>query len=258
MNHPLLEIENVAMAFGGLLALHHVNTHVQQGHIKAIIGPNGAGKSTLFNLISGIYQPTKGDIRFEGRSLVGLKPHQIARLGITRTFQTIRLFPGMSVLETVMVGLHRHTHAGFIASALRLPQARREEHLMHERACHILERVGLAAYAHHEAVALPFGLQRHVEIARALAATPKLLLLDEPASGLNHTERQALIELLNTLRNEGTTIMLVEHDMELVMQIADEILVLVYGQPIAEGPPEQIREHPQVIAAYLGEETEAI
>nr|WP_290665303.1 ABC transporter ATP-binding protein [Ardenticatena sp.] len=254
MSRSLLEVERISMAFGGLLALHHVSMRVQAGQIKAVIGPNGAGKSTLFNVISGLYRPTEGDIRFEGRSIVGLKPFRIARLGITRTFQTIRLFPGMSVLETVMVGLHRHTQAGFIASALRLPSARREEAAMRAQAMQILEQVGLADYAQHEAITLPFGLQRQVEIARALAATPKLLLLDEPASGLNHQERVALVDLLHAIRAQGTTILLVEHDMDLVMDIAEEILVLVYGTPIAEGPPAAIREHPQVIAAYLGEE----
>jgi ABC-type branched-subunit amino acid transport system ATPase component len=242
------------MVFGGLLALNNVHTRVWPGQIKAIIGPNGAGKTTLFNIITGIYSPTQGEVLFKGEPIQGLKPNLIAARGITRTFQTIRLFRGMTVLENVMVGFHRHTRSGFLHAALRLSLARREERWMHARAMQILERMGLASMADEEATNLPFGLQRVLEVARALATQPELLILDEPASGLNESESRRLMDLLRSIRDEGTTILLVEHNMELVMELAEEILVLVYGTPIAEGPPDAIRSHPEVIAAYLGDE----
>jgi ABC-type branched-subunit amino acid transport system ATPase component len=251
---PLLEVQGVSMVFGGLLALNNVHTRVWPGQIKAIIGPNGAGKTTLFNIITGIYSPTQGEVLFKGEPIQGLKPNLIAARGITRTFQTIRLFRGMTVLENVMVGFHRHTRSGFLHAALRLSLARREERWMHARAMQILERMGLASMADEEATNLPFGLQRVLEVARALATQPELLILDEPASGLNESESRRLMDLLRSIREEGTTILLVEHDMELVMELAEEILVLVYGTPIAEGPPDAIRSHPEVIAAYLGDE----
>lgn len=251
---PLLEVQGVSMVFGGLLALNNVHTRVWPGQIKAIIGPNGAGKTTLFNIITGIYSPTQGEVLFKGEPIQGLKPHLIAARGITRTFQTIRLFRGMTVLENVMVGLHHHTRSGFLHAALRLSLARREERWMHAQAMQILERMGLASMADEEAINLPFGLQRILEVARALATQPDLLILDEPASGLNESESRRLMDLLRSIRDEGTTILLVEHDMELVMELAEEILVLVYGTPIAEGPPDEIRSHPEVIAAYLGDE----
>ena len=251
---PLLEVRGVSMVFGGLLALNNVHTRVLPGQIKAIIGPNGAGKTTLFNIVTGIYAPTQGEVFFKGEPIQGLKPHAIAARGITRTFQTIRLFHGMTALENVMVGLHRHTRAGFIHAALRLPLARHEERRMREQAMDLLDRVGLAHVAEEEATHLPFGVQRVLEVARALATRPDLLILDEPASGLNESEGRRLMALLREIRDEGTTILLVEHDMELVMELAEEILVLVYGTPIAEGPPAAIRRHPEVIAAYLGDE----
>ncbi len=251
---PLLEVRGVSMVFGGLLALNNVHTRVLPGQIKAIIGPNGAGKTTLFNIITGIYSPTRGEVIFKGEPIQGLKPNLIAARGITRTFQTIRLFHGMTALENVMVGLHRHTRSGFVHAALRLPLARREERWMREQAMQVLERVGLAHVADEEATNLPFGVQRVLEVARALATQPDLLILDEPASGLNESESRRLMDLLRSIRDEGTTILLVEHDMELVMELAEEILVLVYGTPIAEGPPDEIRRNPEVIAAYLGDE----
>jgi ABC-type branched-subunit amino acid transport system ATPase component len=251
---PLLDVQGVSMVFGGLLALNNVHTRVWPGQIKAIIGPNGAGKTTLFNIITGIYSPTQGEVLFKGEPIQGLKPNLIAARGITRTFQTIRLFRGMTVLENVMVGLHRHTRSGFLHAALRLSLARREERWMHAQAMQILERMGLAPMADEEATNLPFGLQRVLEVARALATQPDLLILDEPASGLNESESRRLMDLLRSIRDEGTTILLVEHNMELVMELAEEILVLVYGTPIAEGPPDAIRSHPEVIAAYLGDE----
>ncbi|HXF69319.1 MAG TPA: ABC transporter ATP-binding protein [Thermoflexus sp.] len=251
---PLLEVIRVSKAFGGLMALVDVSLRVWPGQIKGLIGPNGAGKTTLFNLITGMLRPTSGEIRFDGRSLVGLPPHRIAALGIARTFQNVQPFPGMTVLEHVLVGGHRHGRSGLLGAIFRTPQMRQEEKAAHARAWEILERVGLKEWAHRPAESLPLGLQRIVEIARALAASPRLLLLDEPGSGLNPMEKAQLAELIRSLRQEGITMLLVEHDMNLVMELADEIAVLDYGRLIAEGPPEVIRQDPQVIAAYLGEE----
>lgn len=249
---PLLEIEDLTMVFGGLMALNHVSCDVYPGQIKAIIGPNGAGKTTLFNLVTGIYSPTGGEIRLRGANLVGLRPSAIAARGIARTFQTIRLFEGMTVLENVMLGQHVHTHTGFLGAALRLPSARREEAAMHARGMELLELVGLVEAAHSEATNLPFGLQRTLEIARALATDPAVLILDEPASGLNANESHALADLIRSIRQQGKTVVLVEHNMNLVMDLADEVLVLVHGTEVAEGTPEEIQENQQVIEAYLG------
>ena len=251
---PLLELDHVTKTFAGLTALHRVSGKVTPGQIKAVIGPNGAGKTTLYNLITGIYEVTEGDIRFEGRSLLGLKPHQIANLGVTRTFQNIKLFDHMTVLENVLVGQHNRTHTGFVAAALRLPRSRQEEREAVERGMALLEMVGLADRAHDNATALPFGLQRKLEIARALASRPKLLLLDEPAAGLNATESRELVDLIRRIRADGVTVMLVEHDMELVMDVADEVLVLDYGEVIADDIPEVVQNDENVITAYLGVE----
>ncbi|NDJ34567.1 MAG: ABC transporter ATP-binding protein [Chloroflexi bacterium] len=250
----LLSVENVDMVFGGLKALNEVTTQILHGQIKGIIGPNGAGKSTLFNVVTGIYTPTNGDVCLNAESLVGLKPNEIAERGIARTFQTIRLFGDMSVLENVMVGQHVRTRTTFLAAALRLPAARREERAMRERAHELLALCGIPDKADTLAGNLPFGQQRIVEIARALATDPKLLVLDEPASGLTGVERDELVALIRRLRDDGMTIVLVEHDMQLVMNLVDEVLVLDYGRAIAEGPPDQIKTDPAVIAAYLGED----
>lgn len=253
----LLETERLSKSFGGVHAVQEVSFSVRSGQIKGIIGPNGAGKTTVFNLITGVYRPDGGSIRFNGEPCTGLTPHQVAERGIARTFQNVELFERMSVLENVMVGRHPRTRAGFISAAFRLVGARREERLIREKALEILGFVGMADKADWVGSALPFGLQRVLEIARALATEPRLLLLDEPASGLNAIETRELGRLLGRLRDEGITVLLVEHDMSLTMEICDEILVMDYGRPLAEGTPREIQRHPQVIAAYLGEESVA-
>ncbi len=251
---PLLEIKDVVMTFGGLMALNNVNSQVHSGQIKAVIGPNGAGKTTLFNIVTGIYKPTSGQVLLRGEDISGLKSNVVSGKGIARTFQTIRLFHGMSVLENVMLGQHRHTKTGFLGAALKFPSAQQEEKMVREKAMALLELVDLANVANEEATNLPFGMQRKLEIARALATEPALLMLDEPASGLNASEGERLVELIRQIRDQGTTVVLVEHDMDLVMGLVDDVLVLVYGTPIAEGPPQAVQQNPEVIAAYLGED----
>lgn len=248
----LLEVEDVRHCFTGLVALNKVHFRVAAGQIKAVIGPNGAGKTTLFNIISGIFPPTSGHIRFMDTSIIGLQPYQIARCGISRTFQNLSLFLRMTVLENVMIGCHSHTRHGFVSSALRLPGQRREEKALRESAMTHLADLGLADIADHSAGSLSFGRRRMVELARALATEPKLLLLDEPASGLNTREKEDLTEVIAAMRKRNVTILLVEHDVSLVMDVSDEILVLHYGVPIAEGPPAFIRNHKQVVEVYLG------
>jgi ABC-type branched-subunit amino acid transport system ATPase component len=250
---PLLEVNKISMAFGGLLALSDVSMAIWPGQIKGLIGPNGAGKTTLFNLITGILTPMAGEIRLNGRLIVGMPAYRVAGLGIARTFQNVQLFPGLTVLENVMVGCHRHIRTGLLDAALRSHRMRREEAVLRERATSLLEEMGLAAWAQVPAESLPFGLQRIVEVARALAASPGLLLLDEPGSGLSDTEKAALSGLIRRIRDDGVTVFLVEHDMSLVMGVADEVAVLDEGVLIAQGPPAAIQENPQVIAAYLGE-----
>jgi branched-chain amino acid transport system ATP-binding protein len=248
----LLEAENIRHCFGGLVALDQVSFKVATGQIKAVIGPNGAGKTTLFNIVSGIFPPTSGCIRFNGSSITGLKPFQIAALGIARTFQNPSLFLHMTVLENVMVGRHCRARQGLWGGALHWPAQQREEQAMKESAMKCLETVGLASQATSQAGALSFGQRRMVELARALATEPRLLLLDEPASGLNNKETHDLAQLIRKIRDGGVTLLLVEHDMSLVMDISDDILVLHFGTPIAEGPPTAVQNDEKVIAIYLG------
>lgn len=254
MPEKILEVQNLRKYFGGLRATDQLDFEMTQGQIKSIIGPNGAGKTTLFNLLTGIIQPTTGTLQFAGKILNGLKPHVIARLGIGRTFQNLELFGNMTVLENVMVGGHLRTSAGIFSTALRLPQMRREEIETKKQALKELHFMGLADKSDLLATALPLGEQRLLEIARALATKPRLLLLDEPAAGLNMRETAKLAETIFRIRERGITVLLVEHDMSLVMEVSDEVLVLNYGRKVAEGPPREIQRHPEVIAAYLGEE----
>jgi branched-chain amino acid transport system ATP-binding protein len=253
----LLELEEISLAFGGLQALDQVSFAVAPGTVQAVIGPNGAGKTTLFNLITGFLSPQAGKVVFQGEEIQGRPPHQVAGMGIARTFQLVQLFDHMTVLENVMVGRHRLTRAGLLAGALRLPWTKGEEKSIRERAYEELAFVGLGDRARQPAATLPLGLKRLLEIARALAAEPTLLLLDEPASGLDAAETERLQEMIQALRDRGLTTLLVEHDMGLTMEIADRIAVLNYGQLIATGTPREVQKNPEVIAAYLGTDWQA-
>ncbi|GAB4345891.1 MAG: ABC transporter ATP-binding protein [Desulfobulbaceae bacterium] len=253
----MLELKNVHRYFGGLHAVNDVTFGVRKGIIKAVIGPNGAGKTTLFNLIAGVLPPSSGTITFKGKKIQGLKPHRIAALGMSRTFQNINLFHGMTALENVMVGRHARTRAGFLAGMFNLPWTWGEERQIREKSMELLEMLDIARYADVEATSLAFGQQRAVEMARALAAEPELLLLDEPAAGLNIYETAEVARLIGRIRDMGITVLLVEHDMSLVMDISDEIVVLSFGEKIAEDVPEAIQRNEDVIRVYLGEEEEA-
>ena len=258
---PVLEVHGLTMDFGGIRALDAFDLRLRQGEIVALIGPNGAGKTTFFNCLTGIYQPTAGDLLLtppggETRSLVGLKPNRITEQGLARTFQNIRLFPHMSVLDNVMIGRHCRTRAGIIGAVLRGPSTRREEKETACASCRILEKIGLAGLENELARNLSYGAQRRLEIARALATEPLVLLLDEPAAGMNPQETRDLDDLICRLRDEGLSILLIEHDMRLVMSLSDHIFVMDYGRKIAEGTPAMVRGNPEVIRAYLGTEAD--
>ena len=248
----LLSVQRLQKSFGGLMALNNVSFDVNPGEIVALIGPNGAGMTTLFNLITGFHDPDGGQVSFNGSRIDNLAPHQIVRHGIVRTFQNLQIFNNLTVLENVMVGLHIHGQSGMLAAVLRLPSARKEEKISRQEAYRYLELVGLSERANAPASGLPFGQQRLLEIARALAVHPTLLLLDEPAAGLTQTETLALDDLICRLREDGLTILLVEHDMELVMSIADRVVVLHYGTVIASGTTQEVQSNPEVIQASLG------
>ena len=249
---PLLSLRNVTKRYGGLIASNAVSFDVDEGALFAIIGPNGAGKTTLFNTISGAVAPTSGDIVFDGDSIVGLPQADIAGRGLIRTYQLVQLFKELTVTENVMVGAHRMTQGGVGAALFRPPWVRRQERDLQEKTKAILDFVGLSARADVLADHLPYGEQRLLEVARALAAAPRLLLLDEPAAGLNTGETEALAHMIQRINGRGTTIMLIEHDMGLVMRIAQRIAVIDFGRKIAEGTADEIGAHPDVIAAYLG------
>lgn len=260
---PILNVEKLVMDFGGLRALNKVSLHIGEGEIVALIGPNGAGKTTFFNCTTGIYNPTGGSVSIrrpggKPRRINGMKPNRIAGLGMTRTFQNIRLFRNMTVLENVMIGRHCRTRSGVFHAIFRPSGTVAEERAVVENAYRLLEKVDLAHLANEFSKNLPYGAQRRLEIARAMATDPFLLLLDEPAAGMNPQETLELDQLIRRIRDEeGITILLIEHDMKLVMNLSERIYVMDYGSPIATGTPEEIKSNPAVIKAYLGEETDA-
>lgn len=250
----MLELKGITQIFGGVTALKDVSFSINQGEITGVIGPNGAGKTTLFNIVTGIYSQTSGQVIFEGRDISGLPAERLARLGMVRTFQNIELFGKMTVLENVMVGLHSRSSSGLFACSFKMPWAIREERRIRDEAHEWLQFVGIDDLAQIEANNLPFGRGRLLEIARAMACKPRMILMDEPAAGLNSQETLGLAGLIRRIRDRGITVVLVEHDMELVMDICDRIVVLNLGQKLTEGTPREIQDNPEVIAAYLGDD----
>lgn len=253
----LLEVHNISRSFGGVQAVQDVAFSMAKGEIVALIGPNGAGKSTVLNMVSGVIPPSEGEIFFQGHSLKKVEGHRYAGLGITRTFQNLQTFDDMTALENVMTGLHCRTKAGVFTCGLRLPWGKKEEEEMREQAFTWLDRLGISSLALLKAGRLSYGQLRLMEIARAMASNPGLLLLDEPAAGLNHTETAAMTSTFIKFRDMGTSLLLVEHDMDMIMNLADRIVVLDQGIKIAEGTPKEIQENPRVIAAYLGQEEDS-
>ncbi len=248
----LLRVENLSKEFGGVHAVEGLSFSIKEGSIHSVIGPNGAGKTTLFNLITGIYQPSTGHIFLGDIQITGKPPHELAQLGMCRTFQNLQICFNMSALDNVMVGMHLHLNQSFLGGMLALPAIRRREKACREEAAALMEFAGVGAYVNADADSMPYGALKRLEIARALAAKPRILLLDEPAAGLNHTETAEIDTLIQKVAESGVTVVLVEHDMKLVMNISDHILVLDYGKKLAEGSAAEVRANPEVIAAYLG------
>ncbi len=248
----MLRVENLSISFGGVRALQDVSFDIPPGSVYSVIGPNGAGKTTLFNLITGVYTPTAGAIHLNGEDVTGMAPNRLAERGMCRTFQNLQVCMNMSALENVMVGAHLRLSHSMLASLLRLPQVRRADQACRDEAAQLMEFVGVKAYLGAHASSMPYGALKRLEIARALAAHPKMLLLDEPAAGLNHTETHEIEQLIVKLARSGITVVLVEHDMKMVMNISERILVLDYGKKLTEGSAAEVRANPDVIAAYLG------